>query len=608
MRQIETGIAPFAAAIDRKGSTAWVSNLGGRPPKPDELFASPMQKPAERVVVDSRGVASTGAVTRMDLETGKATHTLAVGLHPTALALDEAAPAAVRGQRQRRQRFRDRYGARAGGQDDRDPAVLADRARHRADGAAGLGGRRDVVCGMRRNQRGRRDRHRHGEDSRDDSHGLVSERAGARPGRQVPGGEFAAGTRFGLARCSFQTLRPRQSRIGGRVCSCPNAAQLASYTTAVAENNRLRLAGTAPENAREAARNAAPAAIPARSGEPSTIEHVVFIIKENRTYDQVLGDMAKGNGDPSLVMFGADVTPNQHRLAEQFVLLDNFYATGGNSADGHQWITQANETEYCLWPGYQGRSYPYDGSDPMAYSSGGFLWNYAQARGRSVRVYGEYAGRMSTPSSTRLDLLRKWEKGGDFTADWKIRAPIASLNAILAANYPAYSTSIPDVARAQIFLADLKRFESEGKLPNLMLVQLPSNHTFGTTPGVSTPKAMVADNDLAVGQIVEALSHSRFWPKMAIFIVEDDAQNGVDHVDGHRTTAFLASPYARRGHIDSTFYSHQSMLKTIELILGLPTMSIFDLIATRHAAVSFTDEPDLTPYTAVQSEAGSVRS
>ena len=268
------------------------------------------------------------------------------------------------------------------------------------------------------------------------------------------------------------------------VLQLPNAAQLASYTTAVAENNRLRLAGTAPDNAREAARNAPPAAIPARSGEPSKIEHVVFVIKENRTYDQVLGDMGKGNGDPSLVMFGADVTPNQHRLAEQFVLLDNFYATGGNSADGHQWITQANETEYCLWPGYQGRSYPYDGSDPMAYSSGGFLWNYAQARGRSVRVYGEFAGRMNTPPSARVDLLRKWEKGGDFTADWKIRAPIASLNAIVAANYPAYSTSIPDVARAQIFLADLKRFESEGKLPNLMLVQLPSNHTFGTTPGV----------------------------------------------------------------------------------------------------------------------------
>jgi hypothetical protein len=234
----------------------------------------------------------------------------------------------------------------------------------------------------------------------------------------------------------------------------------------------------------------------------------------------------------------------------------------------------------------------------MAYSSGGFLWNYAQARGLSVRVYGEYAGRVSVPTNQRIELLRKWEKGEDFRSTWTNRAPIASLNQILATNYPAYSTTIPDVARARIFLADLKRFETEGKLPNLILLQLPSNHTAGSTPGMSTPKAMVADNDMALGQIVEALSHSRFWPKMAIFIVEDDAQNGVDHVDGHRTAAFVASPYARRGHIDSTFYSHQSMLKTIELMLGLPTMSIFDLIANdmRH---SFTDEPDLTPYTAV---------
>ena len=534
------------------------------------------------MVVDSRGVASTGAVTRMDLETGKATHTLAVGLHPTALALDEA----------RRRLYV------ANGNSDSVSVIDTERVQVvktiaiqpfsqavrgiaptalqvSADGGtlyAACGGINAVAVI---------------DTGTGKIRGMIP--TGWYPNGLAlePGGRYLAVSSLLGPGSGWRDAPSKRfvhaNRGSVAVLQLPNAAQLASYTTAVAENNRLRLAGTAPEKTREAARNAAPAAIPARSGEPSTIEHVVFVIKENRTYDQVLGDMGKGNGDPSLVMFGADVTPNQHRLAEQFVLLDNFYATGGNSADGHQWITQANETEYCLWPGYQGRSYPYDGSDPMAYSSGGFLWNYAQARGRSVRVYGEFAGRMNTPSSTRLDLLRKWEKGGDFTADWKIRAPIASLNAIVAANYPSYSTSIPDVARAQIFLADLKRFESEGKLPNLMLVQMPSNHTFGTTPGVSTPKAMVADNDLAVGQIVEALSHSRFWPKMAIFIVEDDAQNGVDHVDGHRTTAFLASPYARRGHIDSTFYSHQSMLKSIELILGLPTMSLVRSDRQRHA-------------------------
>lgn len=598
VRQIETGIAPFAAAVDRKGTTAWVSNLGGRPPKQDELFAIPEQKPSEHVVVDNRGVASTGSVTRMDLESGKVTHTIPVGLHPTALALDEP-----------RRRL---YVANGNSESisvidtERIAVVQTISIQPFSQTVRGIaptaiqvspdGATVYVACG-----------------------GInaiaVIDAANGKIRGLIPTGWYPNGLALdsgGNHLAVSSLLGPgsgwrdapskryvHANRGSVAVVTLPDAAQLASYTTAVAENNRLRLAGAAPLTEREAVRNTLPAAIPARSGEPSTIEHVVFIIKENRTYDQVLGDIAKGNGDPSLVMFGADVTPNQHRLAEQFVLLDNFYATGGNSADGHQWLTQANETEYCLWPGYQGRSYPFDGSDPMAYSSGGFLWNYAQARGRTVRVYGEYAGKTSTPQRARMELLRKWEKGGDFHSDWSIKAPIASLNSILAAHYPAYSTSIPDVARAQIFLTDLKQFESDGHLPNLILLQLPSNHTAGTTPGGSTPKAMVADNDLAVGQIVEALSHSSFWPKMAIFIVEDDAQNGVDHVDGHRTAAFVASPYTRRGHIDSTFYSHQSMLKTIELILGLPTMSIFDLIAN-DMRNSFTGEPDFTPYTAIR--------
>jgi YVTN family beta-propeller protein len=577
---------------------AWVSNLGGRPPKPDELSASPARKPAEKVVVDDRGVAASGTVMRVDLETGQVTHTVPVGLHPTALVLDEA----------RKQLYV------ANGNSDTISVIDTERmqvARTIAlqpfsrpvrgiaptalqisdDGVtlyAACGGINAVAvidAGAGKIQ------------------GMIP--TGWYPNGLAlePRGRYLAITSLlgpGSGWRDAPTKRFVHANRGSvAVVPIPNASQLASYTTAVAENTRLRLAGAAPESEREMARASGPAPVPTRSGEPSTIDHVVFIIKENRTYDQVLGDVAKGNSDPSLVMFGEDVTPNQHRLAEQFVLLDNFYATGGNSADGHQWLTQANETEYCLWPGYQGRSYPFDGSDPMAYSSGGFLWNYAQVRGRSTRVYGEFSGLTRVAPSERIGLLRKWEKGGDFTSTWSVRAPIAPLNGILAANYPAYTTNIPDVVRAGIFLADLKRFEAEGRFPNLALLQLPSNHTNGTMPGVSTPKAMVADNDYALGQIVDALSHSKFWPKMAIFIVEDDAQNGVDHVDGHRTTAFVVSPYVRRNSIDSTFYSHQSMLKTIELILGLPTMSLFDLIAF-DMRNSFQDAADLTPYTAVR--------
>ncbi len=597
VHRVPTGIAPFAAVVDKRGTTAFVSNLGGRPPKAGELTASSMQKSEEQVVVDARGIASTGTVTRVDLRSGDATHTIRVGLHPTGLKWDE--------ERQRLyvadgnsetvsvvntetnalirtisvQPFSQKVKGIAPtaievSSDGRTIYVACGGINAIAVIDAGTGTLRGMIPtawypnGLALDASG--------------THLAVSALLGAGSGwREIPAKRFVHANRGAVS-----------------VISLPNAAQLASYTTAVAENNRLRLAGSAPELERAGASNRRAMPVPSRSGEPSTIEHVVYIIKENRTYDQVLGDMPKGNGDASLTMFGEDVTPNQHRLADQFVLLDNFYATGGNSADGHQWLTQANETEYCLWPGYQGRSYPFDGSDPLAYSSGGFLWDYALARKRSVRVYGEFAGRASASGKARMQMLEKWKSGGDFSSDFSTKAPIVPLNKILAANYPAYSTGIPDVARAQIFLKDLKRFEAEGSLPNLTILQLPSNHTSGTSPDWSTPKAMVADNDLALGQIVEALTHSKYWPKMAIFVVEDDAQNGVDHVDGHRTTAFAISPFIRRGHVDSTFYSHQSMLKTIELILGLPTMSIFDLIANDMRA-SFGDKPDLTPYSAV---------
>ena len=594
VRKIDVGIAPFAAAIDRKGAVAWVSNLGGRPPRGSELFASPAEKPRERVAVDQHGVASTGTVTRVDVESGK-TQTIAVGLHPTALALDEA---------------RGRLYVANG---NSDSISVIDTARAALAGSIALQPFSQTVRGIAPTALA----------ISGDGATLYAACGGINAVAAIdtgtgkirgmiptgwypngvaldPTGKYLAVSSLLGSGSGWQDNPEKRFVFAYRgsvaVVPVPDAPQLASYTTAVAENTRLRLAGSRPQE--QKARTVRPVPIPERAGEPSTIEYVVFIIKENRTYDQVLGDIAKGNGDPRLVMFGEDVTPNQHRMAKQFVLLDNFFATGGNSADGHQWVTQANETEYCLWPGYQGRSYPFDGSDPMAYSAGGFLWNYAEAKGRSARVYGEYAGQTRAASS-RISLLRKWESGGDFTAQWSTRAPIEPLNGILAKNYPAYTTTIPDVARAQIFLADLKRFAAEGKFPNLVLLQLPSNHTAGTTPRASTPKAMVADNDYALGQIVEGLSHSPFWPKMAIFIVEDDAQNGVDHVDGHRTAAFVVSPYARRATVDSTFYSHQSMLKTIELILGLPTMSIFDLIAL-DMRNSFREEADLTPFTAVR--------
>ncbi len=590
---IPTGIAPFGAAVNAAATVAYVTNWGGRLPKPGDLTAPTGLAPtADKVVIDNRGVASTGAVTRIDLASARATHTIPVALHPMAILWDEprgriyvangnSDSVSVVSASENRvvQTFQIQpFGLRAPGIAPTALAVSPD------------GAQLFVACGGLNavSVLDARDGKLRGliptawypnalAMSRDGRYLAVATLLGAGSGwREEPAKRFVHSNRGSIA-----------------VLPVPDGPQLASYTAAVADNNHLP-AGN-PQAGPPAPRKVAPAAVPERSGEPSTIEHVVYIVKENRTYDQVFGDMPKGNGDPSLVMFGEDVTPNQHRLADRFVLLDNFYATGGNSADGHQWVTQANETAYCMWPGYTGRSYPYDGTDPIAYSQGGFIWDAALRMKKTVRVFGEFAPRTGTGRRSRASLLDEWKSGGVFTDRWNTTSPIGSLDKILARNFPSYSTAIPDVVRAQIFLAHLKEWVSEGRMPNLTLIQLPSNHTNGATPEASSAKAMVADNDLALGQIVEALTRSPFWKKMAIFVVEDDAQNGVDHVDGHRTVALVASPWARRGHVDSTFYSHQSILKTIELILGLPTLSLFDMIANDMRA-SFGGDPEFTPY------------
>jgi len=596
VQTVGAGVAPFGAVVSADSSVAWVSNWGGRTAVAGDKTAPTGLSPiADRVVVDARGIAATGTLSRVDLVALQVTHTIPVGLHPTALAWNEAAHRL--------------YVANSNSDSisvidtKTNQAAATFDLRPFAEAALGLAPTALALTG---------DGHTlyvamggvNAVAVMDASSGKIR---GMIPTAWYPsdlalsssGKHLAVAALLG-AGSGWQDEPKRKFvhayRGSVQVIDIPSPSQLASYTSAVAENNHLTLAGNPLPKLQP---SSMPTAIPARAGDPSLIEHVVFIVKENRTYDQVLGGLGKGNGDPSLVMFGEDVTPNQHKLAREFVVLDNFYATGGNSADGHQWLTQANETAYCLWPGYEGRSYPFDGTDPIAISKGGFIWETALARKKSVKVYGEYAPRLSEVRfQQRAEYLARWRKGDSFRSDFHSKAAIEPLNSILVSHFPTYTIAIPDVVRARIFLDDLKQWESEGAMPNLVIMQLPSNHTYGTRGGASTPKAMVADNDLALGQVVEKLSHSRFWNKMAIFVVEDDAQNGVDHVDGHRTVALVASPYARRGIVDSTFYSHQSMLKSIELILGLPTLSLFDLIANDMRA-SFQNAADATPYTAV---------
>jgi len=588
VRTAKTEIAPFGAVLNHDSTIAYVTNWGGRAPRPGDLTAPTGLSPsADRVVTDERGIASTGTVSRIDLVMGAVEKTIPVGLHPTAIVWDE--PSA-------------RLYVANGNQDsisvidtNQNKVVqtfvlqpFASKTPGVAPTALALdNGRLFVACGGINAVAVL--------DAKDGKQKGLIPTAWYPNSLAIKEGHLAIGTLLGVG--SGWREDPKKKYVHANrgsihVLPLPTESELASLTNAVIVNNLMVL----PAGDEKPRAGAKPTPVPDRAGEPSTIDHIVYIVKENRTYDQVLGDLGKGNGDSSLAIYGEEVTPNQHKLARDYVTLDNFYAAGGNSADGHQWLTQANETEYCLWPGYEGRSYPFDGTDPIAYSAGGFIWESAQKMKKTVRIFGEYAGLTSTPGAARAEMLKQWKDGEDFASRWNIVAPIAPLNKLLAKNFPAYSTNIPDVVRAQIFISELKKWDT---MPNLTLIQLPSNHTQGTTPGGSTPKSMVADNDYAVGQIVDALSHSKFWKTMQIFIIEDDAQNGVDHVDGHRTVALAVGPYIKRGSVDSTFYSNPGMLKTIELILGLPTMSLFDLIASDMRA-SFTDTPDFTPFSALE--------
>ena len=361
----------------------------------------------------------------------------------------------------------------------------------------------------------------------------------------------------------------------------PTPKQLADMTRTVLSNSPVNPKNPLAVRGSEAAL-AEKNPIPARQGDPSPITHCIYIIKENRTYDQVFGDVKKGNGEPELCLFPEKVTPNIHALAEEFVLLDNFYVESEVSADGHEWTMAGYATDFVerLWPlSYRGDRrvpYPAEAKFPIATPAGGYLFDRAAAKNVSYRSYGEFVDNGATPADPATTKYKALE--GHF--DPKFRS---------------YDLSYPDAKRADRFLEELSEFEAKGDMPKLIVLRLGNDHTSGTRPGAPTPTAMVAENDLAVGMVVEGLSQSKFWKNLAIFVVEDDAQNGSDHVDAHRSTALVVSPYTKRNIVDSTMYTTSSMLRTMELILGLDPMSQFDASA-RPMFNSFTATPDFKTY------------
>jgi DNA-binding beta-propeller fold protein YncE len=389
---------------------------------------------------------------------------------------------------------------------------------------------------------------------------------------------------------------PREQYVGriqtGTVSIVPalNAETLAAHTKQTFENTPYR------DEKLDRAMVPAGNPVPAKPGDPSPIKHVIYVVKENRTYDQVFGDLKEGNGEPSLVMFGPDASANHRKLAREFTLLDNFYVSGDVSADGHQWSAAAIAPDYTqkLWPNmYAGRGGQFSlywGRPPQGESeiatlpAGGYLWTKAFEAGRTVRNYGWFV--KNTPVAA--------PNGGKQI----LSAESPKLDSVTSRTFRGYDLDYKDVDRMTHFLADLKEWETKGEMPQLTVMRLGNDHTSGGRGGSPTPLAMFADNDLALGRMVEALSKSRFWKDTAVFVLEDDAQSGPDHIDSHRSIAFVISAYSKRKAVDSTMYNTTSMLRTMELILGLAPMTHFDAAATPMAGC-FQNKPDLTPYQAV---------
>ncbi len=607
LRTWDVGVAPYDVVV--AGSKVYVSNWGGRRPDAQSLTGPAGQGTVVRVD-PVRHIASEGSVSVIDLPGGP-TREILTGLHASALALTPTGRHVVV--------------CNAGSDtltviDTRtDQIVETIWARQNPSDLFGAqpnalafdpSGKTLFVCNGTQN-----------------AVAVFAFKAGASELRGlIPVGWFPSAVVYDAGRqdlcvANLKGLPLNQGKdpeSGGRgfnshqkrgtlsVVPVPARRELAAMTITSLRNMRYgRL-----QQAKLPARPGQPARpVPERVGEPSVFQHVIYIIKENRTYDQVLGDLPEGNGDPSLCIFGERVTPNQHKLAREFVLLDNTYCSGILSADGHQWADSAIGNDYLErsfvgWP----RSYP-DGMDDgdvdaLAYSSAGFIWDNALAHGKTLRDYGEFAiTEKRWKDATRKTKLTFREHYHDFTnATSEIlissRPAIESLRPYLVTNTVGWDMDIPDVFRARVFIEELKQFEARGEFPNLTLICLPNDHTSGTRAGSPTPAAHVADNDLALGQIIAAVSRSRFWKETCIFVIEDDPQAGWDHVSGYRTTAYVASPYTRRGAVVSTQYNQTSLLRTIELMLGLPPMNQLDATATPMTDC-FTNVPNFSPFQAV---------
>ncbi len=582
-REIPVGIAPFAVVLSKQGKL-YVSNRGGRRPATGDTVAP---SSGSQVVTDPvTGVASSGTVSVVDIESGSVRE-IQTGLAPSGVALspDEKTVAVANGHSDSitlidtgsLEKTDLKIPAYPEGTLGSQPIAVA---------FASDGNTLYVAC------------------AGTNALAVVRTRKwsvlGAVPTAWFPSAiavDSAGAVRVvnikGVGNTADHkgTFNSRQYEGVLEKIPAPIPAQIAAGTREVKASNSPRF---------EAAGGV--------SNLPSLgIQHVFFIIKENRTYDQVFGDIAKGNGDPKLVFYGRDITPNHHALAEKFVLLDNFHTGGAISFDGHHWLMQAFVSDYVERAfASSPRGYAWNMADALTVSPAGFFWQSAE-RPLTVRIFGEFClpARWDPATENVVDMNEtqqlRWSEYWRLYREGKWQNAVGctpgvpALSKIMSRRYPNNSTSIPDQIRAEEFLRELAEREKSGQMPHVVVMTLNSDHTNGTNPASPTPRAMVADNDLALGRIVEGISRSRFWPKSLILVVEDDAQNGLDHVDGHRTVALAIGPNVRRDAVDSNHYNHTSMVRTIQEIYQIPARTRF-LQSARAMTSIFRAAPDLTPY------------
>jgi len=622
--QIRVGNAPHSVVISNNGVTAYVSNEGGRAATASDfqIFSAGTEIVADPVV----GAAITGTVSVVDLPSMTVTNTISTGLHPTGMAfygryllvantysdtisvidttsnvvvrtINVKLPIGVPGEGEAA------YGAA--------PNSIAVDAKNGVAYVALYNANAIGVINL--------------------SNPAKSPVLGLIPVAYAPSSvvfnpaenvlivanDKGIGTRYSFE-CDYNVCDYNTHQDNGTVSivPVPNSQTLATMTKQVFNYNHWNLTNNI-ESASGGNPKTKPVAIPAKIGDPSLIKHVFLIIRENRTYDQVLGDVAAGNGDASLAVFGGQDTPNAHALVARFPLLDNFYDPSRQSADGHQWITEglapyADDIQSPDWV----RSYPGgNAGDALAYQSKGFLFSEAAAAGLPVKIYGEYVeydtflqpnGSTQEPSWTDFyNDSQNFESGQEQTLYYQntvqAHSSLPAVSNHLITNFPQFDLNIPDQFRVDLWLQDFNKDVSAGTVPALNILWVMDDHTGGPP----TPDAEQADNDLAIGRIIDYISHSNVWSSSAIFIEEDDAQNGVDHVDGHRSPGYIVSPYAiQNGPTDHTYYTQVNMTRTIEQILGLPPMNQFDLVASPMRP-DFTNNPpqqNFQPWTHVPNQ------